>query len=166
MNLAHVIGAFGDVLYGELFDDHLAPDDDLQGVDRRVHRAVASGSRLELLSSDVKPDTRDRPQPLAACHLKVLKFDVMVLRPVRSGKHKEIIVTDLLLLVGQFEELIVKSVKFMAFHLDSKNLKTVFKGSVAASGRKHDVVVVYSHILGVDDLVGADVLEDSVLMDA
>lgn len=57
----------------------------------------------------------------------------MVLSPVGSGEHKEIIVADLLLLVGQFEELIVKSVKFMAFHLDSKNLRTVFKGGVAAS---------------------------------
>ena len=90
----------------------------------------------------------------------------MVLSPVGSGEHKEIIVADLLLLVGQFEELIVKSVKFMAFHLDSKNLQTVFKGGVAASGGKHDVVVVNPHFLRVNDLVGTDILEDSVLMDA
>ena len=49
VNLAHIIGAFGDVLYGELLDDHLTPDDDLEGVDRRVNRTVASGCGLEFI---------------------------------------------------------------------------------------------------------------------
>ena len=50
MHLAHVVGAFGNVLNGEFLYHHLTPDDELECIYGGIHRTVALRRRFEFLS--------------------------------------------------------------------------------------------------------------------
>ena len=45
-------------------------------------------------------------------------------------------------------------------------MQTVLQGSASGAGCQYDRVVVDSHILGVHDLIGVDILQHAILMDA
>ncbi len=56
MDLAHVVASLVDGLDEELLDEHLPADDDLDGVDGGVDRAVARGACLKPLSGYQQAD--------------------------------------------------------------------------------------------------------------
>ena len=55
-----------------------------------------------------------------------------------TGEHQDVVVVDLLLAVGEAEELLVDFVEFLAFNLYSENRETVFEGCSTAAGCKYD----------------------------
>ena len=85
---------------------------------------------------------------------------------VGSGEHQDVVVVDLLLLVGKLEELLVDIVQGLFAELDPEGLEPELEGGVTASRREDDRVGVDSHVDRVDDFVGFRILEHSVLVDA
>ena len=82
-----------------------------------------------------------------------------------TAQGEQIVIPHLLALVRILEEYIVIEVVQLLFaHPDSKTLEPVFQGGVAAAGCEHYLIVVDSHVLGVDDFVCGHILQDPVLV--
>ena len=90
----------------------------------------------------------------------------MFLRTVGTRQHQNIVIVDILLLVGQFQEVLVHLVQLLLRQCHTQYLQTVLQRSTSASGCQYDGVVVNAHIVRVNDFVSLHVLQHTVLMDA
>ena len=55
--------------------------------------------------------TERTPTPLR--HLQVFQFDTMILRAVRTCQYQNIIVVNIFLLIGKFQEIFVNLIQFL-----------------------------------------------------
>ena len=79
---------------------------------------------------------------------------------------EQVVVVDLLLPVGQCEELVVGGVQFFRREVVAQQFEPVHQCRAAAAGRQGDDRLVEPDVLRVDDLVGLPVFEHAVLVDA
>ena len=83
--------------------------------------------------------------------------------PVEHSSH--IVVGDLFLLVSEHEELLVDLVeRLLVLDVHAVDFQTIAQRSTSGTCGEHDLVVVESDVLRVDDLVGLYVLQHAVLM--
>ncbi len=153
MYLAYIVAAFVDGLDKELFEEHLAAYDEFNGVDGCIYRTVARRCRFEFLAGDVEADAGHRVYAYARCHLQEVKLDAAAGFVVFAGNHQHVVIVDLLLAVGKFEELLVSFVERFRLKVDAERVQTVFERGASAAGGEYDGVFVYAYILGVDDFV-------------
>ena len=85
----------------------------IQGFDCGIYRTVSAGGGLELLTRNVQPDAGYRTDTYAARHLQVFQFDTMILRAVRTCQYQNIIVVNIFLLIGKFQEIFVNLIQFL-----------------------------------------------------
>ena len=90
----------------------------------------------------------------------------MGLSRIGTSKHQHVGIGNFLLLVGQLQELLIYLVELRLVNVNAIGLQTVFQGSASRTGCEDDAVVVDTHILGVDNLVGMNILQHTILMDA
>ncbi len=57
---------------------------------------------------------------------------------VLAGEHKHVVVGDLLLAVGEFQEVFVDLVEGFAVELHAEHLQTMLEGGVSGAGGQHD----------------------------
>ena len=166
MNLTHIVGAFRDGLDSKLLQRHRLHDDLLQGLDGSIHRTVTRSSRLELLTTDIQTYRGYTLHALACRHLQEVETHGTGVRGVGTCQHHHIGIAHLLLLVCQYQELLIDLIQFLIVQIHAVHMQTVLQGSPSAAGCQHDAVVVDTHILRVHDLVGMHILQHAVLMDA
>ena len=78
----------------------------------------------------------------------------------------EVLVVDLLLLVGDLEEAVVDLVELGVVEGVAELAETMTQGGVAGARRQDDLGAGGANVGRVDDLVGVASLEDAVLVDA
>ena len=118
-----------------------------------------------MLVGDGKTDRSHALHAHARSHLQVVEFHVVRLRAVGTSQHEDVIIGHLLLLVCQFEELLIEFVEFVAIHLHTVHVQTMLQSGTTRTSRQHDSVVINAHFLGVHDFVGRCILQHTVLMD-
>ena len=164
MNLTHIVRTLADGLDGKFLQFHVAVDNLLQSLDGGIHRTVTAGSSLEAFAGDVQSQTCHRTHTHTACHLQELQLDVVVVGTVGTGEHQNVVVGNVLLLVGKFQEVLIDLVQLVLLHLHAQHVQTVLQGGTTASGSQYDGIVVDTHILRVDDFVSLHILQHTVLM--
>ena len=85
---------------------------------------------------------------------------------IGTSQHQGIGIRHLLLLVCQDQELLIDLVKLLFLEIHTVDVEPMLQGSPSAAGCQYDRVVVDTHILGVHDLIGVDILQHTILMDA
>ena len=105
----------------------MAVDNLFQCLDGRIHRAISTGAGFELLATDADAEAGYRLDTHTAGHLQVFQLDAVVLRAVGTGKQHDVIIVDVLLLVGQFEELFIHLVQFLLFEVDAESVQAVLQ---------------------------------------
>ena len=138
----------------------------LQGFDCGIYRTVSAGGGFELLTRNVQPDAGYRTDTYAARHLQVFQFDTMILRAVRTCQYQNIIVVNIFLLIGKFQEIFVNLIQFLLIQRHAQHLQAVLQGSASATGGQYDRVVIDAHIVRVDNLISLHILQYAVLMNA
>lgn len=134
----------------------------LQGFDCGIYRTVSTGGGLKLLTRNVQPDAGYRTDTYAARHLQVFQFDTMILRAVRTCQYQNIIVVNIFLLIGKFQEIFVNLIQFLLIQRHAQHLQAVLQGSASATGGQYDRVVIDAHIVRVDNLISLHILQYAV----
>ena len=89
----------------------------------------------------------------------------MALCRVGSGQHQHVGIGDFLLLVGQFQELLIQAVEFLlVVDVDTEYMETELQGRTTRPCGEHNGVVVESHVLRIHDFIGMNVLQHTVLV--
>ena len=166
MHLTHIITTLADGLNGKLLQRHVAVYYLLQGFDCGIYRTVSAGGGLELLTRNIQPDAGYRTDTYAARHLQVFQFDTMILRAVRTCQYQNIIVVNIFLLIGKFQEIFVNLIQFLLIQRHAQYLQAVLQGSTSATGGQYDRVVIDAHIVRIDNLISLHILQYAVLMNA
>ena len=162
--LTHVVATLRDSLNGELAEGHLTLDDLLESLDGCIHRAIARCGSLEVFVGNGKTDGSHTLHTHARGHLQVVKFHVVRFRAVGTSQHKDVVVRHLLLLVRQFEEILINLVEFLAIHFHTIYVQTMLQCGTTATSRQHDGVIVNTHFLRVHDFVSRSILQHTILM--
>ena len=84
---------------------------------------------------------------------------------ILTGKHQDIVVVDIFLAVGQFQEFIIDLIQLFLRQFDTQHLQTVFQCSPSATGSQHDCIIVDTHLFRVDNLITLTILQNTVLVD-
>ena len=77
----------------------------------------------------------------------------MCVGAVSTSKHEDVVVVDLLLLIGEFEKLLIYLVEFLSAHLHSVHTEAVFQRGTSGACCQNDGVVVNANFLRVHNLV-------------
>ena len=85
---------------------------------------------------------------------------------VLPGKHEHVVIRNLLLAVGKFEECLICLVKRLFVKVTPKHVQTMLESRTPGASREHDGILVDSHIFRVDNFVALAVFQHAVLMDA
>ena len=99
-----------------------------------------------------------------AGNLQIVKLYVIVFAALHTGKYEQVVVIDLLLLVSKLQKILINLVEFLRAELDAEQFEPEFEGCVSASRCEGYVVVIQTDILRVNDFVGGNVLQHSVLV--
>ena len=105
MYLTHIVATLADSLDSEFLQCHMAVNNHLLSIDSSVYRTVSTGGGFKLLARDVQSQAGNRTNPHPTGHLKIFQFDTVVLRTVCPCQYQNIIIVDILLLIGKFQEL-------------------------------------------------------------
>ena len=138
MYLTHIVRALRDSLDGELLQRHLLHDNLLQGLDGSIDRTITRGSSLELLTRDVESDRGDALHTLTCSNLQEFKLHSMSLSSIGTCEHQHIGIVDLLLLVGQLEELLVYLIELLLRELYAIDAQTILQSSTSRTGCQYD----------------------------
>ena len=111
VHLTYIVGALRDSLDGELLQCHGLMDDTLQRLDGSIHRTISGSTVFKLLTSNIEPDTCNVSRSLTGRDLEVVELHGVSSCLVCTGEHQHIVISDLLLLVSQFEEFLVDLVE-------------------------------------------------------
>ena len=103
---------------------------------------------------------------MTARYLQIVQLDAVCIASFCSGQHKHIIVGNLFLLVGQFQELLVDAIQFAIRNTDAQHFESVLQGCTSRTCCENNGIVVHTHILGIDDFVGLDIFQHTVLMNS
>ena len=88
----------------------------------------------------------------------------MVQRAVYACENHNVIIVDVLFLVGEFEKRLINLVEFLEGGIDAECRQPAFEGGASAACGQNDGIVVYSHIVGIDDFIGLHILQHTVLV--
>ena len=162
----HVVRAFGDGLHQELHEHDLLVDEGLDGRYGGIDRAVARGDGHALVVAEFQHHGRCRDER-AGGDLQELECDRLLLHAVDIAHQvQQVVVVDLLFLVGQFEELVIGVVQLFLREVVAEQFEPVYERRAAAAGRQGDDRLVEPDVLRIDDLVGLAVFQYAVLVDA
>ena len=128
----------GEFINGKFFDGHFSLDDAFECVDSRVDRSVARCCRLKLFAADVQPDACHRTNAHAARHLKIFQAYSMACRAVGSGEQQDVVVVDVFLLVGKFEEVGIDFVELLRRKLHAQHVQAILQSGTTATRCEHD----------------------------
>ena len=140
--------------------------DAANGIDSGIDRTVARSGGLELLAGDVESDAGYRLDAHACRHLQEVETNAGIGGALFPYQHEYIVVVDVFLAVGQFEEGVVGLVECLFFQLDAQQVEPVFQGCPSAAGRQYNRSLVDAYLFGVDNLVAFAVFQYTVLMNA
>ena len=123
---AYVVAALVHRLDQEFGDLYRFVDQRFDRFDRRVHRAVSGAGGRAFAVADLDDDRRGGDQR-AGQDLQVFQFDPLADLFAGGGPDQieQVVVADVLLLVGQFEELGVYFVQFFLFEFESEQFEPV-----------------------------------------
>ena len=145
-------------------------DDAVDGVERRVHRAVAQAHVLELLPVLHEADRAGRRGEVGGVHGEPVQLEAVLHLVVGGGgvggDGHDVVVGHVLLLVAQRLELLEAGVQLLGFEDVAQLLQPLLEGVAAGVLAQHQVVRGDAHGLGGEDLVGLLVRQHAVLMDA
>ena len=85
---------------------------------------------------------------------------------VGTYQHENIVIVELFFLVSETKECLICLVKAVLVKFDTEYTETMFQGSATRTGSKHDAILIDAHILWIHNLVGLNVLQDTILMDS
>ena len=136
----------------------------LQSLDRGIYRTVSAGSRLELLTRNIQSQAGNGTDTYTACHLQVFQLDTMILSTIRTCQYQNIIIVNVLLLIGKFQEFLVNLIQLLLIQRHAQHLQTVLQSGTSAAGGQYDGVIVDTHIMRIDNLISLHILQYAVLM--
>ena len=115
--LTHIVTTFADSLDRKFLQCHMAINDLLQSLYRCIYRTVSTGSRFKLLTGNIQSQTGNRTYTYSTGHLQIFQFHAVVLCAVCTGKHQDIIIINIFLLIRQFQESFIYLVQLFLFKL-------------------------------------------------
>ena len=140
-------------------------DNLLQGLDSGIYRTVSTGSGFKLLTGDVQSQAGNRTNPYSTGHLKIFQFDAVVLRTVCPCQYQNVVIIDIFLLIGKFQELFIHFVQLLLIQLYSQYRQTILQGCTSATGCQYDGIIINTHIMRVNDFVSLYILQHTILVD-
>ena len=166
MNLTYIVGTLVDSLDGELLEVHLLSNHLLQSTDGSIHRTIARRGSLKLLTSNIQTDAGYALHTLAGGYLQPVELNTMLVGSISTSEHQYILVSNFLFLISQLEELLVYLVELLlVVDIHTVDVETILQSSTTRTGCQYDSVIVETHILRIDNLVGLHILQDAILMD-
>ena len=145
-------------------------DDAVDGVEGRVHRAVAQAHVLEFLIVLHEADRAGRGGEVGGVHREPVQLEAVLHLVVRrrrvGGDGHDVVVRHVLLLVAQRLELLEAGVQLIGLQHVAQLLQALLEGVAAGVLAQHQIVRGDAHRLGREDLVGLLVCQHAVLVDA
>ena len=89
----------------------------------------------------------------------------MIHTAVGTCQYQYIIVVDIFLLISQLQEFFVNLIQLILFQINPQDIQAVLQCSTPATGSQYDRVIIDTHIVRINNLIGLYILQDTVLMD-
>ena len=142
------VHAIADGNIGNIFSGDRILNAALQGIDGSINRTITRGSRLELLVGNLKTDAGNTLHALTSCYLQVIQLDIVRSASVGTCQYQDIIISNLLLLVGKNQEFLINLVQTLTVNLHTIHAEAMLQGCTSATGCQHDCIIINTHILG------------------
>ena len=115
--LTHIVTTFTDSLDRKFLQGHMTVDNLLQSLYRCIYRTVSTGSGFKLLTGDIQSQTGNRTHTYSTGHLQIFQFHAVILSTVCTGKHQDIIIINIFLLIRQFQESFIYLIQLFLFKI-------------------------------------------------
>ena len=137
----------------------------LQSLDGGIYRTITTGSRFKFFSGNIQSEAGNRTDSYSAGHLKIFQFDAMVTTSVCTRQYQNIIIMNIFLAVGKFQEFFIYFIQFFLIQCHPQNGKAIFQGSTSATGSQHNRIIINTYIMRINYFISLHILKYSILMD-
>ena len=117
-----------------------------------------------MLVGNLKTDACNRTCTLTCCNLKVVELHIVHLVTLSTSQYEDIIISNLLLLVGKYEEVSVNLVELLALNIHTVDMQTMLQGCTTRASCQYDACLVDTNLLWIHDLVCRGILQHTILM--
>ena len=89
----------------------------------------------------------------------------MVTTSVCTRQYQNIIIMNIFLAVGKFQEFFIYFIQFFLIQCHTQNGKAIFQGSTSATGSQHNRIIINTYIMRINYFISLHILKYSILMD-